>query len=128
MEAATFGKRAIALSFAFWSRVHDDAMIGAASRRSVAIVEYLATNWATDADLYSVNVPLVSEVETARMFFTDLLSNTWASGSSFEEISTVDQQTQRSFRWAPKFADVQKSIDAAAEGNDGWAVANGHIR
>ena len=32
------------------------------------------------------------------------------------------------FKWAPKFGDVQKSIDASAPGNDGWAIHQGFTR
>ncbi|KAI5923398.1 survival protein sure-like phosphatase/nucleotidase [Camillea tinctor] len=31
----------------------------------------------------------------------------------------------RHFKWAPRFADVYKSVDDAAPGNDGWAVKEG---
>ena len=34
----------------------------------------------------------------------------------------------RVFKWVPKFSGVQKSIDAAPEGNDGWAITKGYTR
>ncbi|KAI1494955.1 5'/3'-nucleotidase sure [Biscogniauxia mediterranea] len=34
----------------------------------------------------------------------------------------------RHFKWAPRFADVYKSVEDAAPGNDGWAVKEGFTR
>lgn len=38
------------------------------------------------------------------------------------------EATGRVFKWEPKFGGVQKSIDAAPEGNDGWAITKGYTR
>ena len=152
MEAATFRYRAIALSFAFWSRAHDQKIIGPACDHAVRIVEHLASNWGGDIDLYSVNVPLVKDVDKAKVYLTPILDNKWRSGSSFEEVSTraleedpenkekairedetvptltkgTDQK--RTFQWKPTFADVQASIEESEEGNDGWAITRGCSR
>ena len=32
------------------------------------------------------------------------------------------------YKWAPKFGDVQRSVEASAPGNDGWAVQQGFTR
>ena len=50
-----------------------------------------------------------------------------------EKPNGTDAETSRPskhkwFKWAPKFGDVQKSIDASAPGNDGWAVQQGFTR
>jgi tubulin---tyrosine ligase len=108
-------------------------------------------------DLYSVNVPLVEGVESHKTLFTEILQNYWREGSCFEvveaepvdgehdeveirkaEVSandTRDQQggtskghTHKHFKWSPKFADVYKSVDESAPGNDGWAVKEGQTR
>ena len=34
----------------------------------------------------------------------------------------------RWFKWAPKFADIQKSVEQSEPGNDGWAVRQGYTR
>jgi tubulin---tyrosine ligase len=34
----------------------------------------------------------------------------------------------RHFKWAPQFADVHKSVEESAPGNDGWAVKEGFTR
>lgn len=156
MEAAVCGKRAIALSFAFYSRDHDPNLIAGASRHAVQVIEHLHKNWSQDVDLYSINVPLVAEVESHKTLFTHALQNYWTSGSSFEEVP-ADEEDQdptsreqeireseissgaqdsmstkghkhRHFKWAPKFGDVQKSIDASPPGNDGWAISQGYTR
>jgi len=156
MEAAVCGKRAIALSFAFYSRDHDPKLIAGASRHAVKVIEHLYNNWSQDVDLYSINVPLVAEVGSHKTLFTHALQNYWTSGSSFEEVP-ADEEDQdptsreqeiregeassaaqdlnstkghrhRYFKWAPKFGDVQKSIDASPPGNDGWAISQGYTR
>ena len=156
MEAAVCGKRAIALSFAFYSRDHDPKLIAGASRQAVKVIEHLYNNWGSDVDLYSINVPLVVDVESHKIMYTHALQNYWTSGSSFEEVpadeddqdpETHEQEIRknemaggdqsknpmkghrhRNFKWAPKFGDVQKSIDASPPGNDGWAIGQGYTR
>ena len=32
------------------------------------------------------------------------------------------------FRWAPKIADLFRTVDESEPGNDGWAVREGHVR
>ncbi|VUC34915.1 unnamed protein product [Clonostachys rosea] len=88
LEAAVCRHKAIALSFAFFSRNHDPVIIEAACRRSVKVVEALYKQWPTDnsADLYSVNVPLIEGVESNKVLFTDILQNYWQGGGCFQEI------------------------------------------
>lgn len=163
LEAAVCGRRAVALSFAFFSRNHDPVIIEAACRHSVRVVEALHAQWPSDGsvDLYSVNVPLVEGVEGNPTVFADILQNYWRDGSCFEEIEGVagdgedeeesiregvhgeaaggqqQQQQQQDkekkktghahkhFKWAPRFADVYKSVEESEPGNDGWAVKEG---
>ena len=155
MEAAVCAKKAIALSFAFYSRDLDPDLIAGASRVAVKVIEHLYSNWSPDTDLYSINVPLVPDVETHKIVYTHALQNYWTSGSSFDEIPATEgdqdpesheaeirqgeaiegesqhqitRHRHRHFKWAPKFGDIQKSIDAAPPGNDGWAIAQGFTR
>lgn len=88
LEAAVCRYKAVALSFAFFSRNHDPIIIEAACRHSVKVIEALYAQWPTDgsADLYSVNVPLVEGVEEHKTMFTDMLQNYWREGSCFQEI------------------------------------------
>ena len=53
MEAAVCRTKAIALSFAFYSRDHDPDIIAGACRLSVKLVEHLYDQWDSDVDLYS---------------------------------------------------------------------------
>ena len=94
MEAATFRKKAIALSYAFFSRDHDPNVIAAASRHSVKLIEYLYQNWGSDVELYSINVPLVEGVESRKVLYTYSLENYWKSSSTFEEVNPdVEEET-----------------------------------
>ena len=153
LEAAVCQKKAIALSFAFYSREHDPELIAGACRQSVKLIEHLYDNWGSDVDFYSCNVPLVAGIENNKVMYTHTLQNYWTSGSSFEEIEAEDDEDpearekiiretgegaasnekptrhkHRHFKWAPKFADIQRSIDANPPGNDGWAVHQGFTR
>jgi tubulin---tyrosine ligase len=163
LEAAVSNKKAIALSFAFFTRNHDPLIIEAACRHSVKVVDALYKQWPTDSsvDLYSVNIPLVEGVETRKTLWTNMLQNYWRDGSCFDavegvvtdgdeaeekiregpggEIAAAEDGTEPSvsvkpghkhkhFKWAPKFADVYKSVEEAPPGNDGWAVKEGYTR
>ncbi|KAK1759694.1 tubulin-tyrosine ligase [Echria macrotheca] len=156
LEAAVCRKRAVALSYAFFSRNHDPEIIAAASRRGVRVIEALWRDWPADGsvDLYSVNVPLVEDVEDKDVLFTGMLQNYWGEGSCFTEVDgSVDGEvedeeriregegdpsggeenggkglkphTHKHFKWSPRFTDVYRSVEEAPPGNDGWAVKEG---
>ena len=157
MEAAVCQKKAVALSYAFYSRDHDSGLIAQASRHSVKVIEYLYHNWTYDVDLYSINVPLVEGVEHHKVMYTNVLQNYWSSGSSFQEVDATEDNIEpgqremeirsqqspssnneaaqqpsrhrhRNFKWAPNFTDVPKSIEKNPPGNDGWALTQGYTR
>ncbi|KAL2876927.1 hypothetical protein SGCOL_007755 [Colletotrichum sp. CLE4] len=88
LEAAVCKSKAIALSYAFFSRNHDPVVIEGAARHSVKVIEKLYQQWpaGNEVDLYSVNVPLVEGVETHKTLFTNMLQNYWRDGSCFQEI------------------------------------------
>lgn len=155
LEAAVCKRRAIALSFAFFSRNHDPVIIEGACRHSLRVIEALWKQWPEDgsADLYSVNVPLVEGVEGHKTVWTNVLQNYWSDGSCFQEIEDGDVggpgeeeakiregdggeatgpvtkgHAHKHFKWAPRFSDVYKSVEEAGPGNDGWAVKEGQTR
>ncbi|KAI0104405.1 sure-like protein [Daldinia grandis] len=164
LEAAVCRRKAIALSYAFFSRNHDPTIIDAATRHSVRVIEKLYAQWPTDksVDLYSVNVPLIEGVDERKTLWTEMLQNYWGESSvCFEEVegSVGDEEEEeeriregeeagasggvdleangdgnetsqsrykhKHFKWAPKFADVYKSVEESPPGNDGWAVKEG---
>jgi 5'/3'-nucleotidase SurE len=152
MEAALFRKKAIALSYAYYGPGHDPALIAEASSHSVRIIEYFYQNWGEDVGLYTINIPLVKGVQSNKIMYTNALQNFWRSGSSYDEVA-IDQvpppdraeeeireekggagnmvpsrHQHRHFKWAPKFADIHKSIEESAPGNDGWALTQGYTR
>jgi tubulin---tyrosine ligase len=162
LEAAVCRRRAVALSYAFFSRIHDPVIVATATRHSVRVIEALIRQWPADGsiDVYSINVPLVKDVEQHDVLWTNVLQNYWGEGSCFQEVEddsggedeeteeekireegeTVDGKTSNTavpepaklkhkhFKWAPRFADVYKSVDDAPPGNDGWAVKEGFTR
>ncbi|KAK0709577.1 hypothetical protein B0T26DRAFT_654006 [Lasiosphaeria miniovina] len=88
LEAAVCRRRAIALSYAFFTRNHDPVIIAAASRQSLRVIEALAAQWPADgsADLYSVNIPLLEGLEQGKVLYTAMLQNYWGPGSCFTEV------------------------------------------
>ncbi|RDW88902.1 hypothetical protein BP6252_00934 [Coleophoma cylindrospora] len=150
LEAAVCKRKAIAISYAFFSRIHDPEIIAGASKLSVKLIDYLYNNWGKDVDLYTVNVPLVENVENKQIFWTKMLQNYWGHGSCFEEIQDEDGDPEdeeqkiregegavesrsdetsghkhKHFKWSPNLSDVYKSVEEAGPGNDGWIVKEG---
>jgi tubulin---tyrosine ligase len=156
LEAAVCKRKAIALSYAFFSRNHDPEIIAGASKLSVKVIQHLWDNWGKDVDLYSVNVPLVENVGERKIMWTSMLQNYWGHGSCFQEVedeegdadeeeqkiregegqlaqngeegSNVTRHKHKHFKWAPRFTDVYQSVEEAGPGNDGWAVKEGYTR
>lgn len=156
MEAALFRKRAIALSFAFDSRHHKPDLIAGGCRQAVKIVEHLCQNWAPEADLYNINIPLVEGVEDRKILYTYSLQNYWSpTASLFEEVEATDGDLSpeieemairqsgeldgkdslaktvhkhKHFKFAPRFSDVTESVENSSGGNDGWAIKQGFTR
>lgn len=155
LEAAICRKKAIAISFAFTSREHVPKIIAGACRQSLRLIEHLHSHWAEDVDVYSINVPVVEDIEDRKVLYTYALQNYWTSGSSFEEIEATDdeslenremeirqrgevdggdlqepkaKQRHRHFKWAPKFSDITQSIEDGPAGNDGWAIMQDYTR
>ena len=121
LEAAVCRWRAIALSFAFFSRNHDPLIIDGACRHSVRVIEALWKQWPADnsVDLYSVNVPLVEGAEKNKTMFTKMLQNYWGDGSCFEEvegsIGDVDEEEER----------IREGALGEATPNNGHVAAGG---
>lgn len=157
LEAAVCKKKAIALSYAFKSRIHDPKIIADASALSVRVIQHLYDNWDSTTDLYSVNVPLVENVSQNKVVWTKVLQNYWGEGSCYQEAEPEDNDADeeevkiregaekpdrekeggaestsghkhRHFKWAPRFADVVESVERAGPGSDGWAVKEGQTR
>lgn len=153
LEAAVCKRKAIALSYAFFSRIHDPEIIAGASKLSVKLIDYLYNNWDEDVDLYTVNVPLVENVGDKQIFWTKMLQNYWGHGSCFEEIEDEEGDPEdeeqkiregeaaaepssgettghkhKHFKWSPNLSDVYKSVEEAGPGNDGWTVKEGFTR
>ncbi|TWU73044.1 hypothetical protein ED733_002201 [Metarhizium rileyi] len=152
LEAAVCRKKAIALSFAFFSRNHDPPIIEAACRHGIRVIEALYKQWPKDdsVDVYSVNVPLVEGVEEHKTLWADMLQNYWRE-SCFQEIegdagdadeeetrirqgeihngSNVQEKNghkHKHFKWAPRMADVHHSVEASGPGNDGRIIRDGN--
>lgn len=154
LEAAQLGRRAVALSFAFFDRSNVPEVVAEACAQSVRVVEWLAAKAAWGhSRLYSVNVPVKKGVLQNKVRWTKMLQNTWGEGCCFQELpkGAVDDAAteearlrrqesgggeeeggvvggkdgQRHFKWAPQFADVMNNARRAGPGWDGWTVMEG---
>jgi 5'/3'-nucleotidase SurE len=89
LEAATCGKRGIALSFGS-KEERDPEVINAASRLSVRLIEHLYRNWDERVELYNLNVPMRADVESRPIRYTRALPNRWTKGSLYAEVAHED--------------------------------------
>lgn len=101
LEAATCGKRGIALSFGSKEEQNPE-VIRAAARLSVRIVDHLSRKWDDRVELYNVNVPMRADVESRPILYTRALSNQWTKGSLYAEIPLVQGQTENAISTASK--------------------------
>lgn len=148
LEAATCGKKAIALSFA--SKDHQPPeIINAASRLAVQIIEYLFHHWAAaeGVELYNLNIPMLHDVEQRPILYSSALQNYWSKGSLFQPLPVNDAAKmngaipngptevakrpfgrEKYFAWAPELSDIKRSVEQSAEGTDTWTVREGCSR
>lgn len=129
LEAAACGRRAVALSYAFFSRNHDPEIVAGASRHAVKVVEALVKQWPTDGsvDLYSVNVPLVDGVEGHKTLWTGILQNYWGAGSCFEPVDgSVGDEDEEEERIRAGEADAEKKEGASSKESEGKSEGKGH--
>jgi 5'/3'-nucleotidase SurE len=87
LEASVCGYRAIALSFAFFDRRNDPAVVAESCRQGVRVAEWLARNapW-EPAQLFSVNVPVQAGCVGKPVRWTTMLQNQWKKGACFQEL------------------------------------------
>ena len=152
LEAAVCGVRAVAISFAFFTRQESPELIREASSLSIKVTDRLCESWpdwkhtgvgaapqaaATShgPDLFSINVPLKEGVSNRPIKWTWMLDNKLNNGSMYKEIASSAETTAsmgassierpRSFRWAPSFADVWNTVEDSPPGNDGLVIREG---
>jgi 5'/3'-nucleotidase SurE len=92
MEAAVCGKRAIAISYAFFDRNHDPDIIAGASKAAVRVVDSLYKQWDPKVGLYTVNIPLLENAQDRKVIWTKMLQNQWTSGSCFTETQVPEEE------------------------------------
>jgi 5'/3'-nucleotidase SurE len=89
LEASVCGYKSIALSFAFFTRENDPAVVEETCLQSVRVCEYLYNSAPWDpAQLYSVNVPVQKGVTDKPVTWTKMLQNQWKQGACFQELTS----------------------------------------
>ena len=130
LEAAACGRRAVALSFAFFSRNHDPVIIDGACRHSVRVIEALYKQWPQDrsVDLYTVNVPLVEGVEGHKTVWTEMLQNYWTGGSCFQEVegSIGDEEEEEERIREGALGEVSVSAKSGKDAKSGAVPGHTH--
>ena len=129
LEAAQCGIRAIALSFASKDSEPKE-IIDAACQISAKLVSYLSQHWTVGVELYAVNVPMVTSVDTHKAVYTTSLPCHWTQSSLFQEVKSESngKAENREFKWQPQLKDVERGISLAPKGTDGWAMVEEFIR
>ncbi|KAF2470072.1 sure-like protein [Lindgomyces ingoldianus] len=134
MEAAVCGVKAIALSYAFFDRNHDPEIIQGASALSVKLINHLYKHWDENTHLYSVNVPLVENVESQKILYTEMLQNTWRSGSCFQVIQVPEEEDQGAEEVEAAMRKAEQKLGRKEQGREGTEsgydtpTGQGHIR
>lgn len=151
LEAATCGKRGIALSFGSKEEQSVD-VVRAAARLSVRLVEHLYRNWDDGVDIYNLNVPMRPDVESRPIRYARALPNHWSKGSLYAEVTEAGKEAplpngtadagaaptpakqvngcaprlrERYFQWSTELSDITRSLEAAEEGTDAHTVLGG---
>lgn len=153
LEAATCGKRAIAISFGSKDPQPVET-IEAAARLAVRVVQGLVRNWDARVELYNLNIPMRGDVETRPVRYTRALPYSWTRGLLYSEIDRghvnghVDEKVNgvnevhevnghdkmngnlktRDFKWSAELSDMKKALQAAEEGTDAHTVLSGCTR
>jgi tubulin---tyrosine ligase len=91
LEAALCQKKAVALSFASKDK-QSPAVIAAAARHSVKLIESLYHNWGSGVELYNINVPMIPDVEDHGILYTQALRSSWSTGSLYQELDMIGQR------------------------------------
>jgi 5'/3'-nucleotidase SurE len=122
LEGAVCKHRAIALSYAFFSRNHDTTIIAKASRQSVRVIEALVRDWPADGsvDLYSVNVPLLEGLEEGKVLYTGILQNYWGPSSCFTEVDgsvNGEEEDEERIRASEGRVEEDEGVDEGDKGS-----------
>lgn len=138
LEGALCGKRSISVSFGS-KDPQPAALIHAACRRTVSLIDYLIANWRPAVELYNVNIPMVECVETCEAEFTIPCRSYWKKGRLFSERPQENgyiephssvlshSSSKRQFQWQPDLSDVAEAARQSQQGEDLFASANGRI-
>ncbi|KAL5339337.1 survival protein sure-like phosphatase/nucleotidase [Aspergillus crustosus] len=86
LEAATCGKRGIAVSFGSKDEQPMD-IIQAAARLAVRIIHHLYDSWDERVELYNLNIPMRLDVETRPVLYTRTLPYYWSRGCLYAEVN-----------------------------------------
>jgi 5'/3'-nucleotidase SurE len=147
MAGALTGVRSIALSYGIVTHPSPPSYLPPAHALSARIISSLINNWDEDADLYSVNVPLVDGLLSEPgldVYWTSLWRNRY--GKLFKDANKTSRKDEEAtknsdvptgatlervdqkegtlhFKWAPDLRSIiRPAEDTVSPGSDAWAL------
>lgn len=113
MEGAACGVKSIAVSFAYEDRSRAPPQVKEGCKIAAKLMKHLWENWDTDAQLYSVNIPLIPALKLGetKILYTHILENTW--GAMFEPWEEYEARKNAS-KSKPSNLDLTDEITAVA--------------
>lgn len=123
LEAATHGYKSISLSYEYYNLNHDYNLLKEAAKISVKLINKLYNNWDSNTDIYSINVPLVQDLQLGKtkIEFAPIYNNCWNSIYQ-PHIDEVTGQTH--YNWNPDFKKVYKDGLLDLEHSDNRVLIN----
>lgn len=121
-EAAISGVKSIALSYSYTQLAHPEEEISAASDVALKLVNYLVKHWSTEADVYTVNIPVFEGLSAKTpVKYTHILQNKW------RDVFAPSKDDPSTFLWAPNYGKCDETVYAAGPGSDAWTVLHNEI-
>ncbi|KAL4939863.1 hypothetical protein BDV06DRAFT_197962 [Aspergillus oleicola] len=126
LEAATCGKRGIAVSFGSKDEQPLD-IIQAAARLAVRIVHHLVENWDERVELYNLNIPMRIDVEERPVLYTRTLPYYWSKACLYAEVENDKAPPVLTNGHGPQTGVKESETDIAtlSNGNTNGVLTNG---
>lgn len=125
LEGVLCGKKAIAVSFAFYKGIeYTDSQVILASQRACALIRQIWDSWTPDlgVDLWNINVPILPlDASEPAIHMTEIQRITHGGFfSPVQSYSTLDGTPSRNaYRFAPQFP---FGMEEPEDGTDAWAI------
>ncbi len=112
--------------------VHSAEAIATASATSIHLIENLVGEWQDGVEVYRINMSSLSRTSNPEVVWMTASRGSLSSPSIFEQELVKDSSLTNcdnltTFKWAPKFTDVKRTLEEGPPGTDSWALKMGYI-